>query len=100
MAKTKLKAPVTKKNVKTLKVPSRKPRSVADSSVWQVEVEALQSHVFSSLDEALDRLTDGVVQRLGSAGARATEEREFVRLLLETDPGLMKALSRSVKIKR
>jgi len=99
MAKTKLKTSSVKKPKAVLKLPSRKPLRAEESAVWQSELALLQSKVFSSLEQALEQLIDGVVTRLGSAGPRAAAERDFVRLLMETDPGLMQSLKNSVKIK-
>jgi hypothetical protein len=75
------------------------PAKAQESVVWQREIAALESKVFSSLDSAVDHLIDAVVKRLGAAGARGRSEREFVRLLIETDPGLLKSISNSVKIR-
>ena len=79
---------------------SKTKRNSAESiSSWHDEISALQSKVFPSLDHALEALTKGVVSKLGVSGRGAAKEREFVRLLLETDPELLHALERAVRIK-
>ena len=91
---------VTKRSTKTKKLSlpkqARKTATPSQSSMWAAELDELGSMTFRSLDEALDTLIDRVVLRLGRGGS---EEREFVKLLFETDPGLMKSLRNSVKVR-
>ncbi len=95
-AKSKSKRPVVRGVKSKQKLKSAKP---APQSEWHIEIAQLQSKVFTSIDQAVATLAKGVVEKLGITGRSAAKEREFVQILLETDPALMKALEKSVRIK-
>lgn len=100
-AKTKLGKTKPRGSVVRAAKPTQKMKGgkVEQESEWHIEVAQLQSQVFPSMEKAIETLAKGVVEKLGISGRSAVKEREFVQLLLETDPELLKALEKSVKIK-
>ena len=63
--------------------------------VWKQEVQALSSQQFDSLDAAIAAVTDQIANRMGIS----SKEREFVQLMLSTDPTLTAELRRTLRIR-
>ena len=63
--------------------------------IWNQEVQALSSQEFASLDAAIVAVTEQLANKMGISA----KEREFVQLMLSTDPTLTAELKRSLRIK-
>jgi hypothetical protein len=73
---------------------SEAERSKLVAQVWQQEVEQLSSQRFKSVEAAISAIASKVSERLhGDA-----EMESFLRLMLETDPGLQDELRKVLRI--
>lgn len=92
--KTLLRAPKAK-----AKVSQREKQSVDMQNVWKTEIDQLISQPFASVEEALSTLVEAVTARLGLKGKARQETCDYLKLLFETDEGLMEELGQILKIK-
>lgn len=104
---TKLKAkarPKSKTKTRKLVKPKskRKPKAALDirrESFWAKEVAFLQGQTFRSFEHALEALLTSVLKRLGATKAEQAPMRDFLLVLLSTDPELTESLSKALKYK-
>jgi hypothetical protein len=64
------------------------------AEAWREEIAALKSQRFESVSQALEMVTNQVVSRLGGD----EEMKEFILLMGETDPLLLRELGALVKL--
>lgn len=94
----------TKEKIEQDKKPQAKVSSKLDikkgipDSIWQKEIEALQSKKFSNVEEASKEVIARVVERVGGNAESRTKMQEFLLDVIETDPGLQEELKKVLKI--
>ena len=69
---------------------------LATVEFWKNEINSLRSEKFKSVEQAIDKLIDQVLQRLNVRGEE--DVREFLRLVFETSEVLQNTLKKVLKL--
>lgn len=97
---TKLKATVSapKRSPKSRSVPPSTPLN-AQPQFAQGVVEETQA-AYSSEEKALDFLISNITDKLGGQGLEGAQMREFLSLILDTDPTLKEEILKGISVRK
>lgn len=106
MAKTKAKEELSKsKKVSAQEIPMQGNREQFEiemkrlKEAWNLEIETLKSKEYSSVEAAADELVELVINRLGDGFKNDPQMKDFLNILIQTDPSITTELQRVLSIK-